>query len=183
MLTPHFRAGFVSLFRASKPKDSDNAPKFSVQAFFPPTADLKELKAAASEALVKKFGADQTQWPKSLRSPFRRNEELDKPNPSIPDDWIVMTFSATEDRKPGLVDARNQDIIDDSLVYSGCWMRADVNAYGYEKKGNKGVAFGLNNVQKVKDDEPIGTARIPASKVFEPVEGASEKSGAAAFFD
>ena len=29
-------------------------------------------------------------------------------------------------------------------------------AFTYDTKGNKGVSFGLNNVQKVKDDEPLG---------------------------
>lgn len=182
MLTPEFRAGFVALFKPSKPKGTEQDPKFSVQAFFPPTTDLKPIKAAAQEALVAKFGADQTKWPKTLRSPFRKNVELDKPSPGIPDDWIVMTFSATQDRKPGLVDHKLQDIIDDSQVYSGCWMRAEINAYAYDRQGNKGVAFGLNNVQKLRDDEPIGTAKMPASKVFEAVEGGAE-SGAAAFFD
>lgn len=178
-LTPEFRASFVALFRPSAPQGSNQEPKYSIRAMFPPTTDLKALKAAAQQAAAEKWG---DKIPKSLRSPFRRNDELENPVPGIGDDWIVMTFSAKQDRRPGLVGPKLEDIIDDSLIYSGCWMRAEVRPYAYDNQGNRGVSFGLQNAQKLRDDDPLGSARIPANKVFEPVEGATA-SGAAAFFD
>jgi hypothetical protein len=42
------------------------------------------------------------------------------------------------------------------------------------------VSFGLQNVQKLRDDDPLGSGRIPASKAFEPVDvpaGATGGSG------
>lgn len=168
ILTPEFRAAFVALFKPSKPKESNQEPKYSVRAAFPPTTDLKALKAAAHAAATEKW-ADKI--PKNMRSPFRRNDELENPIPGIGDDWIVMTFSANQDRRPGLVGPKLEDIIDDSLVYSGCWMRAEVRPFAYDQQGNRGVSFGLQNVQKLRDDDPIGAARMPASKVFEAVEG------------
>ena len=182
ILTPHFRAAFISLFRATSMKQadgSDGQPKFSIRACFPPTADLTQLKKEAEQAAKDKFG---DKIPKTLRSPFRRNEELDNPVVGIGDDWTIISFSANADRRPGIVDASLQDIIDDSDVYSGAWYRAQVNAYGYDKAGNKGVAFGLQNVQKIKDDEPIGNGRIPASKAFEAVEGAATGKTATSIF-
>jgi hypothetical protein len=75
-----------------------------------------------------------------------------------------------------------QDIIanDETEVYSGAWYRAQVRAFAYENAGNKGVSFGLQNVQKLRDDDPLGSGRIPASKAFEPVDvpaGATGGSG------
>jgi hypothetical protein len=184
IITPEFRATFISIFRATAQKQADGtmgAAKFSIRAAFPPSADLSALKKEAQAAATEKWGAN---IPKTLRSPFRKNEELDNPVAGIGDDWTIITFSASEDRKPGLVDARNQDIIDDSQVYSGAWYRAQVRVFAYDKAGNKGVSFGLQNVQKLRDDEPIGGGRTPANKAFEPVgEAAGGTQNAGGLFD
>ena len=128
------------------------------------------------EIIKAEYGA-QDKWgdkiPKTLRSPFRLNEELEAPIIGIGDDWTIMSFSANEDRRPGIVDAKLQDIIDDADVYSGAWYRCQVRAFAYDTAGNKGVSFGLQNVQKLRDDDPLGNGRIPASKAFEPVESAA----------
>jgi hypothetical protein len=179
ILTPEFRAGFVGLFKASAPKEDPNGKKkYSIRAIFMPGADLTPMKKEAEAAAVEKWGAN---IPKTMRSPFRKNEELENPVPGIPDDAIVMTFSANEDRRPGLVDANLQDIIDDAQVYSGAWFRAQVRAFAYEAKGNKGVSFGLQNVQKLRDDEPLGKGKVPASKAFTAVEGAGGNSAGSIF--
>ena len=167
IITPMFRGCFVQVFRAKAQKQADGSvgkAKFSIKAAFPPDADLSVLKKEAQEAVTAKWG---DKPPKTLRSPFRLNEELDNPTMGIPDDWIIMTFSANEDRRPGLVDASLQDIIDDSEVYSGAWFRVQVRCYAYDTAGNKGVGFGLENVQKTRDDDPIGKGKVPASKAFE----------------
>lgn len=169
-ITPNFRAAFISLFRATSMKNADGStskPKYSIRACFPPTADLTALKKEAEAVAKEKWG---DKIPKTLRSPFRLNEELEAPIIGIGDDWTIMSFSANEDRRPGIVDSKLQDIIDDSDVYSGAWYRAQVRAFAYDTAGNKGVSFGLQNVQKVKDDDPLGNGRIPASKAFEPVD-------------
>lgn len=164
--TPTFRAGFISVFKP-RPGMNNGPAKYSVRACFPPNTDLTEMKKRAKEAVHAKWG---DAAPKQLRNPFRKNEELDNPVAGIGPDWIIVTFSANEDRRPGVVDQKVQDIIDDSEVYSGAWFRANVNAYGYDKAGNKGVAFGLNHVQKLRDDEPIAGGRAPATSAFEAVE-------------
>ena len=164
IVTPEFRAAFISIFRATSMKNADGTdspPKFSIRAAFPPTANLAPLKKEAEQAAKDKWG---DKMPKNLRSPFRLNEELENPVISIGDDWVIISFSANADRRPGIVDANRQDIIDDADVYSGAWYRAQVRAYAYDKAGNKGVSFGLQNVQKLRDDDPIGSGRIPASK-------------------
>lgn len=180
LITPEFRGAFVSVFKASGMKGQpDSAKKFSVRAVFMPNADLTTMKAQAQAAAQEKWGSN---VPKTLRSPFRRNEELDNPVIGVPDDAIVMTFSANEDRRPGVVDANLQDIIDEAECYSGAWYRAQVRAFAYEQSGNKGVSFGLQNLQKLRDGEPLG-GRIPASKAFDavPSESGDAKSAGSIF--
>lgn len=182
IITPKFRAGFVGLFKATAPMSNPNgAKKYSMRAIFMPDTDLSALKEQAKIAAEEKWG--QGKVPKTIRSPFRTNEELENPVPGIPDDAVVMTFSANEDRRPGVVDKNAQDIIDDSEVYAGAWFRAEVRAFAYDNAGNKGVSFGLQNVQKLKDDEPLGKGRAPAAKVFGAYAEPGEKTSAGSLFD
>lgn len=191
LITPEFRGTWVFLTHPQvKDKNKpENGKAYSITAYFPPTADLSAMKKAAQEAIEKKFGSVD-KAPKVFRSPFRLNEEQDNPQEGIPGDWTMMRFSMNEfnkdgqPQKPGLVDANLNDIIDSTEVYSGAWFRAQVNASWYDKSGNKGVGFYLQNVQKLRDDEPLGKGRIPASKAFEAVGGApSGSKTASGLFD
>ncbi len=62
-----------------------------------------------------------------------------------------------------------QPIIDPTDYYAGCWSIASVNAYAYDTKGNRGVSFGLVNLQKVGDGDPLGN-RAKAEHDFSPIE-------------
>ncbi len=68
-----------------------------------------------------------------------------------------------------MVDSKVQPIIDKSEVYSGCYGRISVTFYGYNSTGNRGIAAGLGNIQKLKDGEPLG-GRVDASEEFATVE-------------
>ena len=77
-----------------------------------------------------------------------------------------MYMALSSKRKPGLVDADLNPILDASEIYSGCWGRVSMNAFPYSNSGNKGISFGLNNVQKLRDDEPLGVAPTTAEEDF-----------------
>jgi hypothetical protein len=49
-----------------------------------------------------------------------------------------------------------QPIISTDEFYSGCYGRASINFYAFSVDGNKGIAAGLNNVQKLADGERLG---------------------------
>ena len=166
VMTPKFRASFANVFRPGKAMEEGGEPKYGVMMLFDKDADLSALKAAAQRAVVDKWGADKAKWPKNLRSPFRDQAEKEG------DAYVAGAYfiTATSKQKPGLVDQRNQPIIDESEFFSGCYARATVRAFAYDKAGNRGVAFGLQNVQKLADGEPLGGGRVPAEKEFEPVE-------------
>ena len=65
-------------------------------------------------------------------------------------------INANSGTAPGIVDADRQPILDRSEVYSGVYGRASINMYAFNSNGNKGIACGLNNLQKIRDGEPLG---------------------------
>ena len=89
----------------------------------------------------------------AIKTPLR-DGDLERPDdPAYANSYFINANSATA---PGIVDAACQPIIDRSEVYSGVYGRASINFYAFNSNGNKGIACGLNNLQKIKDGEPLG---------------------------
>lgn len=85
----------------------------------------------------------------ALKTPLRDGDAERPDDPA----YFVNANSGTA---PGIVDADRQTIIDRSEVYSGVYGRASINFYAFNSNGNKGIACGLNNLQKIRDGEPLG---------------------------
>ena len=64
--------------------------------------------------------------------------------------------NANSTTAPGIVDADRNPILVRSEVYSGVYGRASINFYAFNSNGNRGIACGLNNLQKIRDGEPLG---------------------------
>lgn len=177
-LTPEFRVSYPNVFKA-KLNDLSGKEEYSLAALFPKGADLSNLKKLVHEALVKKWGLDQAKWPKVLRSPFRDQAERAKVDEDTGKETLPLGYEAgaifinlKSAKRPGVVDHNVQRIIQEADFYAGCYARASVNAYAYDAKGNKGVAFGLGNIQKIKDGDPLG-GRARAEDDFQAIEGTS----------
>lgn len=98
----------------------------------------------------------------SLKTPLR-DGDLDRPDdPAYAGCWFV---NANSDRAPGIVDHNAQPILDRSMVYSGCYGRVSLSFFAFSSNGNRGIACGLNNVQKMFDGEPLG-GQISAEQEF-----------------
>ena len=142
-----------------------------MRACFPPSTDLSTLKKAA-EQVARAFWPNGL--PKNMRLPWRKNSELETPVQGLGDDgadWVVMTFSSPGNQvRPGVCDARVQEIIHEEEIYSGCWLRAQVRPFAYDQAGNKGVSFALQNVQKMGDDKHLGASKPPVNQAFGQVE-------------
>jgi len=155
VVTPEFRASFPAVF-APRAIDPTQEAKYSIVMLFPKATNINALKLLVKEALIAKWGGDQTKYPKGLRLPFRDGDTMDKEETKG-----MVVCSATSKQKPGVVDQKVQPILEPSEFYGGCWARATVTAFAYDKAGNKGVALGLRNVQKVKDDTPFSGRNKP----------------------
>jgi hypothetical protein len=175
--TPEFRMNFPKLFKAEK-NDMNGKMEYSVTALFTKGQDLSVLKKAAQEAIEKKWGKDKDKWPANLKTPFRDQGEKAKKDdvtgkmklpPGYEAGAVFLTLKSTE--RPAVVNRLVQPIADESEIYSGCVAIASVRAYAYDQKGNRGVAFGLNHVQKVRDGEPLGGRTKPEDE-FAPIEDA-----------
>lgn len=135
------------------------------------TAEYAALKAAVV-ATAKKKWPDGT--PEGSRNPLRKASAKKRqadgsshyPEAQFPG-WTFMHVKSKN--KPGVVDAQVREITDESEIYGGCTVRVSVGPYAYQKKGNVGVAFGLNNLQKLKDGDPIGGAKSRPEDDFAPV--------------
>lgn len=163
--TPEFRVSYPSVFKARK-NDLNGKDEYSVVALFKKGQDLTQLKAAAQKAITDKWGPDKAKWPANLRSPFRdqaeRAKDVDGKRvlPAGHEEGAIF-LNLKSAQRPGVVDQNVQDILDESQFYAGCYARASINAYAYDQKGNRGVAFGLGNIQKMRDGEPLGNRAKP----------------------
>lgn len=187
-MTPEFRMSYPKLFKAEK-NELNGKMEYSVVAIFPKGADLSKLKKAAADACVKKWGADKSKWPQpnpatgqgGVRSPFRDQAERGKKDDATGKITLPPGFEAgaifinlKSEQAPQIVDEQVQPVIDTAKIYAGCWAIASVNAYAYSFKGNSGVAFGLGNVQRVRDGDHLGGGRTRAVDDFAPIAGAQD---------
>lgn len=118
------------------------------------------IEAAKENGKVKKFGG---KVPANLKTPLR-DGDVERPEE---DAYANAYFiNATSITKPGIVDKDVNPILDQDEVYSGCYGRASINFYAFNTSGNKGIACGLNNIQKLKDGEPLGGGRSKAEDDF-----------------
>lgn len=135
-------------------------PKYSVSLIIPKsdTVTVNKIKAAIQaayeEGQSKLKGNGKTVPALSVLKTPLRDGDLERPDDeAYADSYFVNANSATA---PGIVDADRQQILDRSEVYSGVYGRASINFYAFNSNGNKGIACGLNNLQKIKDGEPLG---------------------------
>lgn len=171
IITPKARMGFPTLFTPRTAPGSDKA-KYSVSLVIPDKADITLLKKAAADAAKAKWG---DKLPAKLKTPFLKAGECEgdkgKHFPDELDAWIVLRPTSLQ--QPGIVDARGQNVTEEKEVYAGRWCVASLRAFAYDTNGNKGVSFGLQNVQILDNDEAWGGMRARAEDEFEPVDGAS----------
>ncbi|MBQ1819916.1 MAG: DUF2815 family protein [Bacteroidales bacterium] len=89
----------------------------------------------------------------ALRTPLR-DGDVDRPDDeAYKGSWFI---NANSDSAPGIVDADRNPIMTRSEMYSGVKGRASINLYAYNVNGNRGIACGLNNLQKIADGMPLG---------------------------
>lgn len=68
--------------------------------------------------------------------------------------------------RPGIVDRQSLPITDEDEVYSGMWGIVSVTMFPFAVSVNNGIACGLNNVMKWKDDDFLG-GRASAAADFD----------------
>lgn len=189
LVTPKFRMAFVNLHEPKKNEEDPTAkPKYGLTMLFEDGETLAEVKALATKLMTEKFG-DKAKWPKGFNKPWRDQGEKDKNNPDATaktyDGFVSgnLFMNASTEQQPEVTDEALQPVVSAKTVYSGCYGRAYITLFWYEKKGNKGIGVSLGPVQKVDDGEPLGGAAPTAASVFSPIKGNKKKAPAASFDD
>ena len=171
VITGEVRLSFPHLFVARQgPSGGD--PKFSCCLVLPESYDLGPIQIAVMAAAQEKWGdkASGMFAAKKLRNPIRRDWE-DK---GYPENSVFINCSSKH--PPEIVGAYldpltglPEVITDPAKCYPGVYCRASVRAFPYDMNGNKGVAFGLNNLQILRDGDRFDN-RVSAQNEFSGVE-------------
>ena len=142
-------------------------PKFSVSLIVPKsdTVTVEKIKAAIQaayeEGQAKLKGNGRSVPPlTAIKTPLRDGDTERPDDPAYAGCYFINANSATA---PGIVDADLNPILSRSEVYSGVYGRASISFYAFNSNGNKGIACGLNNLQKIRDGEPLGGKASAAS--------------------
>ena len=138
-----------------------STPKYSVSLIIPKSDKVtiekikKAIEAAYREGEAKLKGNSKTLPPlRAIKTPLR-DGDLERPDdPTYANSYFINANSSTA---PGIVDIDLNPILNRSEVYSGVYGRASVSFYAFNSNGNRGIACGLGNLQKIRDGEPLGS--------------------------
>lgn len=153
---PGIRFSYANVFEPRSMEEGGKA-KYSASLLVPKsdTKTVNDIKAAVKEAfeagVSAKFGGKRPvdgTWKNPLR-----DGDTERPDDEA---YKGMYFvNANSDNRPGVVDASVKPIMSQDDFYSGCIGRASITFYAYNSNGSKGVACGLQNVQKLADGERL----------------------------
>lgn len=147
VITDKVRFSYVKVF------EPDDRNKYSVSILIDKkdTNTLSKIEKAIQAAIdlgAAKLGGKK----KGLKLPLRDGDEEKE------DDIYQgkMFVNANSVNKPGIVDKNLDPLMEKEEFYSGCYGRASLNFYAFDYEGKKGIACGLNNLQKLEDGERLG---------------------------
>jgi len=159
VVTGKVRLSYANLFEPKSINGSD--PKYSVSLIIPKSdkQQIEVIKQAIENAKERDKGKWGGKIPANLKLPLRDGDEERPDDEAYADSYFINANSTiapvvvgTElDKTTGKAIRLTED-----EVYSGCYARVSINFYGFNAAGNKGIACGLGNVQKIEDGERLG---------------------------
>ena len=171
VLTGKVRASYCHLVhpRASTTRPTD-PPKYSVTLLIPKAdaATKAQIDAAISAAITDGVSR---RWngsrPAQPATPIHDGDGLkengERFGPECAGCWVI---TASDTRKPDVVDTALNPIIDEPSIYSGMYIRATIRFFAYNSPTKKGIGCGLGNVQKLEDGEALGAKPASATDDF-----------------
>jgi hypothetical protein len=153
VITGKVRFSYANVWEPKSINGSD--PKYSVSLIIPKTdkETIRKIRAAIETAKKEGIAKLGGKIPANLKTPLRDGDIDRADDEAYKDSYFVNANSTT---KPGIVDKNVEPILDQTEFYSGCYGRASIVFYAYNANGNKGIACGLQNLQKLEDGEPLG---------------------------
>jgi hypothetical protein len=155
VITGKVRFSYANVFEPTAMQDGQT-PKYNVNIIIS-KSDTKTVEAikkaieAAKEAGKSKIADKNGKIPVNLKTPLRDGDEERPDVPAYENSYFI---NANSERKPGIVDRDLNPIMSRDDFYSGCYGRASINFYAFNVN-SKGIACGLNNLQKLEDGERL----------------------------
>lgn len=155
VITGKVRFSYANVFEPTAMQDGQT-PKYNVSIIIS-KSDTKTVEAikkaieAAKEAGKSKIADKNGKIPVNLKTPLRDGDEERPDDPTYENSYFI---NANSERKPGIVDRDLNPIMSRDDFYSGCYGRASINFYAFNVN-SKGIACGLNNLQKLEDGERL----------------------------
>lgn len=155
--TPIGRACFVHAFEPTTNENDEE--RYSIMLVFPKDTDLTFVRQKVKKAIKEKFAGKKL--PSNFRSdPFRDTEEKEHLGAPFDKECAGGVFmTAVSKYRPEVVDRNVNELMDRDDFDSGDYARVAVNLFFYNKKGNQGVSFGLQNIQKAKGGTRLAGGR------------------------
>lgn len=155
VVTGKVRFCYVNVFEPTAMNEGDT-PKYNICILIPKsdTATIDKIKKAieaAKEAGKSKLADKNGRIPANLKLPLRDGDEERPDDPAFEDRYFI---NANSMRQPSIVDRSLNPIMSRDEFYSGCYGRASINFYAFNVS-SKGIATGLNNLQKLEDGEML----------------------------
>lgn len=155
VITGLVRFSYAQVFTPKAIKEGDE-PKYSVSILIPKTdtvtlEKINKAIEAAKVAGIAKIGKN-GKVPAGIKLPLRDGDTEREDDQNYEGHYFI---NASSFKAPGIVDKSCQPILDQDEFYSGCYGRASINFYAFNSNGNKGIACGLQNLQKLKDGERL----------------------------
>lgn len=160
------RGSYIQVFEARA--NPSGQLRYSIQLLVPKTdtVTLGRMRIAAAEAVKKHWGDTP---PVGLRNPLRDGDAERPDQPEYAGHYFVNCSSK---QRPGVMDRDAVTYItEESQLVSGDYVICSLGTYTYDNSGNKGVSFGLRNIQFVRKGEPL--ARSRPEDDFEAIDPAS----------
>jgi hypothetical protein len=171
LFTPKVVISYPHLYVAKMPPNPrpGQMARFSCVLLFPNVMDEEDqalmlaMQQAALAKAVEKWGSEakvqemmQMEPPHRLKWPFRKDNQKADGTIKWDKEKFKCFISPWSETAPGVVSRwadpndpkrRPMKILDPSKIFAGCIVKASVNPFAYDQTGNRGVAFGLQNVQ------------------------------------
>lgn len=119
--------------------------------------------------------------PPQLKLPLRDGDSPFEEKSKMPEYKGMWFLNASAAKQPGVIDQRGSKILSYENARSGWWYLADINFYPFKRKGNTGIAVGINNFMLVRQDTELGGGTQSPEEAFKAfIQNAGANAGGAA---
>lgn len=155
VITGKVRFCYANVFEPTAMNDGET-PKYNICVLIPKTdtktiEKIKKAIEAAKQVGKAKLADKNGKIPSSIKLPLRDGDDERGDDPAFEGMYFI---NANSTRRPSIVDKELNPIMTKDEFYSGCYGRASINFYAFNVQ-SKGIAAGLNNLQKLEDGEML----------------------------